>query len=441
MTRVAVVGGGITGLATAWRLASMPDPPEVVVHEASERFGGKIATSTFAGVATETGPDAMLARVPWASALVHELGLSAEVVHPATSKASVWARGKLRPLPEGLLLGVPGRLGPLARSGILSPLGMLRAGLDVVLPPSGEPAVPGDPSIAETIGGRFGPEVVERLVDPLLSGINAGRADRLSLSMVAPDVAAVASKHRSLLLALRDRPPPDPTQPVFLAVRGGLSRLVDRLVESLRDKGVTLRTGDALTALPDAGAVVLTVPAFAAAPLVGGDAARELEAIEYASVALVTLAYADGELDLPADTSGFLVPRREGWLMTAATFVSAKWPERKPDGVTVIRCSAGRIHDERPAHLDDAALVARLAGELSKATGIEGEPEEWRVDRWPRSFPQFEPGHLARVERIEAALPPHVVVAGAAYRGVGIASCIRQAEDAAVRAYALAHGG
>lgn len=441
MKRVAVVGGGITGLATAWRLASVADPPEVVVHEASDRFGGKIATSTFAGLPLETGPDSMLARVPWASTLVHELGLDTEVVHPATSKAMVWARGKLRPLPEGLLLGVPGRLGPLARSGILSPLGMARAGLDLVLPPNREPEVPGDPSIAEAIGGRFGPEVIERLVDPLLSGINAGRADQLSLAMVAPDVAAVAAEHRSLLLGLRDRPPPDPSQPVFLSLWGGLGTLVDRLVGALRDKGVTLGAADALTTLPDADAVVITVPAFAAAPLVGGDAARELAAIEYASVALATFAYPDGAIDLPTDMSGFLVPRREGWVMTAGTFVSAKWPERKPDGLTVIRCSAGRIHDERPAHLDDAALVARLAGELAQATGVKGEPVDWRVDRWPRSFPQFEPGHLARIERIEAALPENVVVAGAAFRGVGIASCIRQADEAARRAYALAHGG
>jgi oxygen-dependent protoporphyrinogen oxidase len=425
MSAIAVVGGGITGLAAAWDLCGRGH--DVTVYEASERLGGKIRTAPFAGVPTEAGPDAVLARVPWAAQLVSELGLDTEAVHPATGSASIWSRGKLRPLPDGLVLGVPGRLLPVARSGILTPLGMARAGLDVVLPKRATD----DPSVAEVIAGRFGREVLEKLVDPLVSGINAGRADRLSIEVVAPDVAAVARDNRSLLLALRKRPPVDRTKPVFLSLADGLQRLVERLDEALRARGVEIVTGARVTELPDADAVVLTVPAFTAADLVGGKAGDELRTIEYASVSLATMTYPA----VPLERSGFLVPRSEGWLMTAGTFVSTKWPARRPDGRVMIRCSAGRFGDDRHLDIaDDAALVDRLHGELSRAVDLRGaRPIEWRVDRWPRSFPQSEPGHLARVARIEDALPGNVFVAGAAYRGVGIASCIRQAREIAAR--------
>jgi oxygen-dependent protoporphyrinogen oxidase len=420
-----VVGAGITGLATAWELTKR-GVRDVTVLEASGRLGGKIRTAPFAGLPVEAGPDAVLARVPWAVQLVSELGLDAEVVHPATGAAWIWSRGKLRPLPEGLVLGVPGRLLPVARSGILSPLGLARAGLDVVLPKRTED----DPSVATVIGRRFGHEVLDKLVDPLVSGINAGRADRLSIEVVAPDVAAIARDNRSLLLALRKRPPVDRSTPVFLSLAGGLQRLVERLGDALADRGVTIRTGTAVDTLPDADAVVLTVPAFAAAELVDGVARDELRAIDYASVSLATMTYPA----VPLSGSGFLVPRGEGWLMTAGTFVSTKWPARTPDGRVIVRCSAGRFGDDRHLELDDAALVERLHAELSRAVDLRGAaPLEWRVDRWPRSFPQSEPGHLARVARIEAALPPHVFVAGAAYRGVGVASCIRQAREVAER--------
>jgi oxygen-dependent protoporphyrinogen oxidase len=428
MSAVAIVGGGITGLAAAWDLAGRGH--DVTLYEAADRLGGKIRTDAFAGVPTEAGPDAVLARVPWAARHVSELGLDGEVVHPATGSASIWSRGRLRPLPDGLVLGVPGRLLPVARSGILSPLGMARAGLDVVLPKHASD----DPSVADVIAGRFGREVLEKLVDPLVSGINAGRADRLSLDAVAPDVAAAARDNRSLLLALRKRPPVDRTKPVFLSIAGGLQRLVERLEEALRERGVDVRTGTPVTALPDADAVVLTVPAFAAADLVDGPAGDELRAIEYASVSLATMTYPA----VPLEGSGFLVPRREGWLMTAGTFVSTKWPARRPDGQVMIRCSAGRFGDDRHLELDETALVERLHRELSRAVDLRGAPPiDWRVDRWPRSFPQSEPGHLARVARIEDALPPHVFVAGAAYRGVGIASCIRQAREIAARVDAV----
>ena len=422
---VQVVGGGITGLATAWYLREAG--AAVTLYEAGERLGGKIQTGDLDGVPVELGPDTFLARVPWAVDLCRALGLEDELVAPATGKAYVWTRGRLRPLPSGTVLGVPARLRPLARSGIVSPRGLARAAADLVLP---HRPLSDDPSVAEVVGGRFGRDVVDRLVEPLIGGIHAGRADRLSLAAVAPQVAGpAAAGGRSLMRALR-KAPPGGGGPVFLGLRGGLARLVDRLVERL--DGVDIRLGEPLTDLPP-GPVVVTVPAYAAAPLLPA-AAADLRAIEYASVATVTLAYPPDALRGPLDGSGFLVPRIDGRLMTACTWLTSKWPDvaAAAGGRVLLRVSAGRAGDDRALALDDATLAARLHTELEEAMGLRRDPDEAVVTRWPRSFPQYDVGHQARVARIEAALPPGAVVAGAAYRGVGIAACIQQAQQAAV---------
>ena len=435
---VVVVGGGITGLTTAYYLKSRHGLDAIVV-EASDRVGGKIRTDELAGVPVEAGPDTFLARVPWAADLCRELGLGDELIEPATANAFVWARGRLRPLPPGLVLGVPTGLTQLARSGLVSPAGMARAALDVVLPRRPHGA---DPSIAEVIGARFGAEVVDNLVEPLLGGINAGRADRLSLAATAPQLAEAARDHRSLLLGLRV---PTSAGPLFQSLRGGLERLVGRLVEEVDVRAGT--TAGAIERAADgrwkvagllADAVVVTVPAFAAAPLVqtvSPVATAELRAIEYASVAVVTLGYAPSAVPrLPAG-SGFLVPRTEHRLMTACTFLSSKWPDLALSGLVLLRVSAGRVDDERAVELDDGDLVGRLHREVAEAIGTTQTPVATRVDRWVRGFPQYAPGHVARVERIEAALADHpgLTVAGAAYRGLGLAACVRQAGEAADR--------
>lgn len=417
---VSVVGAGITGLATAWFLRGRG--VAVTVYEASGRVGGKIETTLLAGTPVEAGPDTFLARVPWAVDLCTALGLADDLIAPATGRAYVWTRGRLRALPEGTVLGVPRRLGPLARSGIVSPLGLARAGLDLALPRS-PGAGAGDRSVRDVVGRRFGPEVVARLVEPLLGGIHAGRADRLSLASVAPQVADAAVRHRSLLLGLRAAPPAG-SGPVFLGLRGGLQRLVDRLAE-----GVDVRLNTRVESLADlhAGHVVLTVPAYAAAALVPDEAARELEAIDYASVVTVSLAYPRDALAEPLDGSGFLVPRVDGRLITACTWTSCKWPHAAPGETVLLRVSAGRIGDDRALRLDDGPLVARVHGELVDAMGLRSPPTASLVTRWPRSFPQYDVGHAERVARIERLLPPHITVAGAAYRGIGIAACIHDA--------------
>jgi len=446
---IAVVGGGITGLAAAYELSLEDGAPRVVLLEAGDRLGGKITTTEFAGVPVDCGPDAVLARVPWAGRLMDELGLGPELVSPATGGAGVYARGRLRPLPDGLVRGVPSQVLPLLRSGILSPSGIARAGLDLVLPRHNHGD---DPTVARVIGGRFGLEVVDRLVDPLLSGISAGRADSLSLRATAPDIEALAAGSRSLLLGLRGRPrkAPEPMPgPLFISLRGGLGRLVDRLVEELVAAGVELRTGTPVTELGHDGSrwrldpvdgpvdgVVLTAPAFATAPLLGEIspvASLGLAGIVYSSVAVATLAYMEAALPRPPSGSGFVVPRSEGWLMTASTFVSSKWPALHPPDRVILRCSAGRHGDDHPAALSDDDLVDRLHGELERAIGVTEAPVQWRVDRWDRSFPQYGPGHMARTDGTDVALAvdaPGVVVTGASMRGVGVAACVRQGRDA-----------
>jgi oxygen-dependent protoporphyrinogen oxidase len=353
------------------------------------------------------------------------------------------------------VLGVPTALGPLVRSGVLSPAGVARAALDVVLPRTHHGA---DPSVADVVGRRMGGQVVDRLVGPLVGGINAGSAERLSLRSTARALGEAADGNRSLVLGLRRRaatPAPNAGGPVFLSVAGGLERLVERLRDVLAAT-VDLRLGVTVTALArgsgerwrltcgtgdtlDVDGCVLTTPAPAAARLLrplAPEAAAHLDGVRDASVALATLGYRPASLAGPLVGSGYLVPRSEGRLHTACTFTTTKWPALAAGGLVLVRVSAGRDGDDRPSELDDGELVARLHREVAGIIGATDPPIVTRVDRWPASFPQYDVGHQDRVEAVDAALAatvPGVVVAGAAYRGLGIASCIAQAREVAAR--------
>jgi oxygen-dependent protoporphyrinogen oxidase len=445
---VVVVGGGVAGLATAWYLHQAGF--DVSVLEASEQVGGKVRTSELEGVPLDVGPDTFLGRVPWALELCREVGLGDDLVAPATTRAWLWSRGALQPLPDGLALGVPLKPLALGRSGVISPAGLARAALDVVLPQIKPRA---DPSVSDVIGGRLGQEVLDRLVDPLIGGINAGRSDRLSMAAVAPDLFAAHRRHRSLILGLRAerRKSPPSDAPLFLGLRGGMARLtatlaakvdvspsmpVNAVVRSESGRlAVAVRDGAPL----EADAVVLAVPASQAAAILRSaspEAAAALEQVRYASVAVATLAYRPTDVSHPLDGSGFLVPRVDGRLLTACTWFSSKWPDVRPGGLVLLRCSAGRDGDERIAELDDAELVSRMHGEAAEALTLRARPVESVVTRWPNGFPQYDVGHLGRVDAAERALArqlPGVSLVGASYRGVGIASCVRQAKEAARR--------
>lgn len=458
MRRVAVVGGGIAGLAAAHVLAGRLDV-HVTLCEADRRLGGKVRSEAFAGVSLDLGPDAFLARRPEVLDLCTELGLAGELVAPATAIASLWSRGRLRRLPPGLALGVPTRFGPLARSGVLSPLGLARVALEPLLP--GRP-LDGDAALGDLVRRRLGGEVHRRLVDPLVGGINAGDTDRLSAELTAPSLAAAARCHRSLVVGARRQAALAPADagPVFLTLPGGLTRLVDALAARVAATGADVRTGERVNGVApaagggyvlDAGsgplaadAVVLAAPAFATAALVvphAPGAANTLAALDYASVALVALAYPADAVARRLEGSGFLVARGEGRLMTACSWASSKWAhlDGGAGAEVVLRVSAGRAGDERADSLDDAALVARLRLELEEALGLSGPPSEVRVTRWRRAFPQYAPGHARRIAAAEAELAarlPGVVLAGAALAGVGLPACIASGRRAAERVLA-----
>ncbi|HUR18230.1 MAG TPA: protoporphyrinogen oxidase [Acidimicrobiales bacterium] len=448
--QVTVVGGGITGMAAAWELVR--SGASVTLLEASPRLGGKIAGEQIAGRWVELGPDAFLARLPEAVRLCSELGLEHELVGAATESASIWANGRLRPIPTGTVLGAPAGLAGLravALSGLLSPAGLARAGLDLVLP---RRRLGDDPSVGALITSRFGRQVHERLVDPIVGGIHAGPSSRLSCLAVAPQLLAGARSRRSLLLGLessrRSAHPPEPsgTGATFVSLRGGLARLVGRLEEALRDAGSHIELGHEVQELPTSGSpTILTTPAPVTAALLAGispAAAAELAELQHASVALAVLRYPLAAFPGGAvpGGSGFLAPSGEGRLLTACSFGSSKWPHWAAPLEVVLRISAGRWGDGRAMALDDRELVRRLHGELVEALELTAEPIAARVARWPAAFPQYRPGHLDKVARIEAALRrdcPRIHVAGAAYRGVGIPACIGQGRAAARRVLGL----
>ncbi len=452
-----VVGAGITGLAAAWEAADAG--ADVVLLDADRRAGGKLAATTLLGRRIDTGADAFLVRRPEATQLVHDMGLAGSLVVPAVSSALVWSQGRLQRLPDGLLLGVPTDLLALARSGVLSPLGVARAALDLVLP--GEaPSADTDVAVGALVRRRLGPQVHERLVDPLLGGINAGDIDHLSLQAGVPQLAAAVQGQRSLLVGAwraRRRQRRVQDEPVFSSVQGGLGRFAEQMARRLGERDVKLvlgfdverleRRGPAWSVVTGRGArfaadaVVLAVPAGPAATLLephAATSAARLSEIDHASVAMVCLAYRQEDVGRALDGSGFLVPRQERRLMTACSWASSKWPEVAAPGTVVLRVSAGRAGDGRAVALADDVLVARLHAELVDALQLTGEPVARHVTRWVDGFPQYRPGHADLVAAIEAGLPAGLEVAGATYRGVGIPACIGSGRSAARRALATA---
>ena len=500
-----MVGGGITGLSAAYRLLHPVDArtavPTVVLIDSAERLGGKICTSAFDGRMVDEGADAFLLRVPWARELCEELGIGAERISPAVGGASLVHRGargpQLTSLPDGLVGGVPTRLRPLLRSPLLGPVGKLRAAADYVLPSRytarrsaparveagrADPAQVGAVSVGELVASRLGAAVASSVVDPLLGSIGAGAISRLDAATSAPILVDALAHSRSLMRGLRQLQPASPPwhrsgaaaaspAPIFGSFETGMGRLVDALtarlddcdmrlgtpVEAIRSSGAQLAVDTGSEAGSETGsevftadAVVVAVPAHAAAQMLPGapTAAAELTRIEYASVAVITLSARCEAIETPTE-AGFLVTRDTGWLTTACSYGSAKWPSWSGAGAptAVLRVSVGRDDDDRHTRLDDAALRDAVLTELSSLAPLRGLRDPgavtaWRVSRWAQSLPQYRPGHGRLVERIDSALSrelPGVFVTGAAHRGLGIPACIRQGNEAA--AAVVAHLG
>ncbi|MFE2514546.1 protoporphyrinogen oxidase [Streptomyces mirabilis] len=444
--RVVVIGGGIAGLAAAHRL--LDRGARVTVLEASDRVGGKLLPGEIAGARVDLGAESMLARRPEAVALAREVGLADRLQPPATATASLWTRGALRPMPKGHVMGVPGTAAAL--SGVLSDEGLARIERDAELPRT---EVGDDVAVGEYVAARLGREVVDRLVEPLLGGVYAGDAYRISMRLAVPQLFAAVRTHVSLTEAVREiqakAAAAQQTGPVFMGIEGGVGQLPLAVARSVRARGGEILTGTTVTELrraEDGGwrvvaggrvlhadGVVVAVPAGAAAALLRAEApaaATELAGVEYASMALVTLAYRRADVTLP-EGSGFLVPPVDGHTIKASTFASQKWgwiAEENPD-LLVLRTSVGRYGETEVLGRDDADLVDVSRHDLREATGLAAEPVATRVTRWDDGLPQYPVGHHARVARVRehVAKLPGLAVCGAAYDGVGIPACVASA--------------
>ncbi|MFD8218305.1 protoporphyrinogen oxidase [Streptomyces sp. NPDC059697] len=444
--QVVVIGGGIAGLAAAHRL--LDRGARVTVLEASDRVGGKLLPGEIAGARVDLGAESMLARRPEAVALAREVGLADSLQPPATATASLWTRGTLRPMPKGHVMGVPGTAAAL--SGVLSDEGLARIERDAELPRT---EVGDDVAVGEYVAARLGREVVDRLVEPLLGGVYAGDAYRISMRLAVPQLFAAVRTHDSLTEAVREiqakAAAARQTGPVFMGIEGGVGQLPLAVARSVRARGGEIVTGATVTELrraEDGGwrvvaggrvlhadGVVVAVPAGAAAALLRAEApaaAIELAGVEYASMALVTLAYRRADVALP-EGSGFLVPPVDGHTIKASTFASQKWgwiAEENPD-LLVLRTSVGRYGETEVLGRDDADLVDVSRHDLSEATGLAAEPVATRVTRWDDGLPQYPVGHHTRVARVRehVAKLPGLAVCGAAYDGVGIPACVASA--------------
>jgi len=478
---VVIVGGGISGLAAAFFLRD--EAVRVTVLEGSPRLGGKLSVSGIAGVAVDEGAEALLVTRPEGTALIAEAGLGDQRTAPGPTSSAIWTLGALRPLPRRQFMGVPSDMAELAKSGVLSHEGLARASQDLELPPT---ARDGDVPVAGYIGARLGDEVVDRLVDPLLGGVYAGRSAELSFDATLPALAAASRQHRSLAEAVRSLlPPPSPGPAsaaarvggqdgasasgtraggsVFTTLTGGLGTLPAYLAKVSRaevrtaamvrelapaESGWRLTLGSA--AAPeqvDADAVILAIPGRPAGRLLaavpGASAAvTAFGEISYASMAIVTLAYPRSAFPGPGlaalGWSGYLVPAVDGRAVKAVTFSTIKWPhlaEATTPGaepLEIVRCSVGRIGEEALLQRADDELAALAAADLVAATGVRGAPVATRVTRWGGGLPQYTVGHLDRVAIIRAAVAaqPGLGVCGAAYDGVGIPACVATARAA-----------
>ncbi len=461
--RLAVVGGGITGLAAAHRAVEWARERgrdvAIALFEAGDRLGGTIRTARRDGFLAELGPDSFLSEKPWALDLCRRLDLTPRLVQTDDQFRRVYVvhRGRLHPLPDGFHLLAPTRLWPLLGSRLFSWPGKLRMAADLVLPRGGDT----DESLGAFVRRRLGREALARVAQPLVAGIYTADPDDLSLRATMPRFLELERQERSLILALRRAGRRAPAAAagtsgarwsLFVTLAEGMEDLVRALAARLPPAAARLgarvqeieRTGDrwrvrAAGGPPvDADAVILATEAHQAARLgrrVDPALAHLLEDIPYASSAVVSLAYRRADIAHPLDGFGFVVPRAERRPIIACTFSSVKYPGRAPGGHALLRVFLGGALDEAQLDRSDAELTATARAELSTLVGARGEPLWMALARHPRAMPQYHVGHLARVEAIERAVARHggLALAGGAYRGVGIADCVRSGEEAAVR--------
>ena len=472
MTRlrtVVIVGGGISGLSTAFSLleqaAKVGLSLRCTILESSSSWGGKIVTHRIGDIVTEAGPDSFLSQKQAGLALCTKLGLTDQLINTneTAKKASVLHHGRLHDLPEGLLSFVPKQLGPFFRSGLLSWTGLARMGLEVAVP-SGPAS--GDESLAGFLRRRFGRQAYERVLEPLMSGIYAGDAEQMSLRATFPRFFELEQQYGSVvrgMMAAKKAAVPvstgGPRRTMFVSLKHGLGEIVTALTSRLAQQGVDLRLGCHVDAVRvrshelgrwtydlilqdrsalSADALVLATPAFVSAellrplsPIAGG----LLELIPYTSTATIAMTFPAHAVAGSAKGFGFIVPRIEGRDLIAATWTSLKWPHRAPADQLLVRCYVGGVDREEILKQDDDQLIATVRSELKVLCGIHADPMYTEVNRWWKGMPQYTIGHLDRLSQLDAALSryPGLVLTGAGYRGVGIPDCIRDGAIAAER--------
>jgi oxygen-dependent protoporphyrinogen oxidase len=462
--RVLVVGGGITGLASAYELGRVGIPTTLL--EATTRLGGKVATERHDGFLVETGPDSFISYRPAAVELARELGLGDDLVRPQEPRTvHVRVGGRFARLPDGMGLVLPTRLAPFVTTDLFSVPQKLRAGLDLLLPRGRRT---GDEAVGAFIERRLGRGLVDRLAGPLIGGVYGTPIDELSVDAVVPQLREAERRHRSLLLAsLADgrarrrsgRPPASP----FISLRAGVGSLVEALAGELerlpaveivtgvaagsvdaRPGGVTVRTrvnGEQRRTFEGDAAIVATPAAVAAALLepVLPEASRHVRAIPHGTSAIVSLGYQAGDASPELESHGFLVAAGEALALTACTLSSRKWADRAPDGALLARVF---MRPDLAATASDPELAAMAERDLAALLGLRRRPRFVHVVRHRAAMPHYTVGHLARIAAIDAALEglPQLALAGGAYRGVGLPDCIGQGRTAARRIAALLSG-
>ena len=450
MKRIAIIGGGISGLSAAYALEEKRRAGlevQYVLYEASARFGGVLVTDRVDGCILEAGPDSFLTEKPWATDLCAKLGLAGQLIgsNDADRKTYILVRGKLVEMPDGLMFMVPTKLAPTIFSPLFSTQTKLRMAQEWFHPPH---KANGDETVAAFVERHYGPEMVDRLADPLLSGVYGGEASQLSVRAVLPRFAEMEAKYGSLgraMLAARSaaRKAKTPPRPLFTSLENGMQQMVDALVAVL--DADALNAGATVQAVaPEAGswvvsaglqsdefdAVILALPTKAAANLLqrcGPQLAAELGAIEYSSSVTVALGYDKQVRDSLPPGFGFLVPRSEGKRMLAATFVHNKFPHRAPEDRAILRCFLGGARGEQMLALSEEEILSIVREELDQILQLRAEPLFTRVFKWRGAMAQYGVGHLERLERIEALRQklPGLALAGNGYSGIGVPDCVR----------------
>jgi protoporphyrinogen/coproporphyrinogen III oxidase len=460
MTRIAIIGGGVSGLAAAFALEEhrRAGAVEYVLYESSPRLGGVLRTEHIQGCLVEAGPDSFITEKPWAADLCRTLGLGDQLIgsNDAHRITYILVSGRLIPMPDGLMFMVPTKILPTGFSPLFSWGTKLRMARELLHPPR---AAATDESVASLVNRHYGPEMVDRLADPLLSGVYGGEAASLSVRAVLPRFAEMERTHGSLghaMLAARKKMPRSankPAPPLFTSLKNGMQQLVEALVPRLNQASLLSSTpvqliqsqagGWTVSAGIPAGmksdqfdAVILAVPALAAAQILStcsADLSAELAAIQYSSSITVGLAYDRGVRQSLPPGFGFLVPRSEGKRLLAATFVHNKFPHRAPEDRALLRCFFAGSNAENIWQLSDDAIIAVVRNELQQILGLRAVPLFARVYKWKSAMAQYGVGHLERLDRIERLRQqlPNLALAGNAYRGIGVPDCVRSGQNAA----------